>query len=50
MRCGTFDFGNGDYVEGTIHPQLISEKSMSNPIFAIIISTILIYLIPINIS
>tara|TARA_B100000965_G_C19603452_1_gene764461 strand:- start:3737 stop:4984 length:1248 start_codon:yes stop_codon:yes gene_type:complete len=41
---GIFDLGFGDYVEGTIHPQLRPEKSMSNPIYAIILSTSLIFL------
>jgi hypothetical protein len=40
----SFGFSNGDFVEGTIHPELPSEKSMSNPIFAIILSTLIIFL------
>lgn len=42
----SFGFSNGDFVEGSIHPQLPSERSMSNPIFAIILSTLLIFLFP----
>lgn len=34
LETGSFDLGNGDFVEGTIHPQLAPERSMSNPIFA----------------
>jgi hypothetical protein len=43
-QIGEFDINNGDYVEGTIHLPLDTEGSMSNPIFSIIISTILIFL------
>jgi len=44
ISTGNFDQSFGDYVEGTIHPQFYSEKSMSNPIYAIILSTSLIFL------
>ena len=40
-----YDLSNGDFVEGTIHPNLESEKSMSNPIFAIILSSLLIFIL-----
>ena len=43
-QIGSFDINNGDYIEGTIHPQLDSERSMSNPIFSIIMSSIIIFL------
>jgi hypothetical protein len=45
FEIGTFDLNNGDYIEGTIHLPLDTERSMSNPIFSIIISSILIFLV-----
>lgn len=35
-------FGEGDYVEGTIHPQLSSDANFSNPIFAVNITLMLL--------
>lgn len=43
-KSGSFDLGNGDYIEGTIHPQLYAEGSFSNPIFAIILGISIIFL------
>jgi hypothetical protein len=43
---GTFDFANGDFVEGTIHPALAAELSLSNPLFAINMAFLLIALLP----
>ena len=45
FSTGFYDLSNGDFVEGTIHPNLESEKSMSNPIFAIILSSLLIFIL-----
>jgi len=43
---GGFDLANGDYFEGTIHPGLDSERSFSNPIFAVMIGISLSFLLP----
>lgn len=45
-RTGTFDRFNGDYVEGTIHPWLQPELAFSNPIFAVNIVMLLLFLLP----
>jgi hypothetical protein len=45
-RTGSFDISNGDFVEGTIHPALASELSLSNPMFAINMALLLIALLP----
>ena len=45
-QTGSFDLANGDYVEGTIHPQLAPELSLSNPMFAVNIAFMLIALFP----
>ena len=45
-RTGSFDLANGDFVEGTIHPALASELSLSNPMFAINMTLLLIALMP----
>lgn len=42
LQNGTFDRGNGDYVEGTISPALSASLSFSNPIFAANMSFLLI--------
>lgn len=43
---GSFDVANGDYVEGTIHPALAAEMAFSNPIFAVNIVMLLLFLFP----
>jgi hypothetical protein len=43
---GSFDVGNGDYVEGTIHPWLAPEGSFSNPMFATNMTFLILFLIP----
>lgn len=43
---GTFDSFTGDVVEGTIHPQLLSETSYSNVMFAIQIAFLLLIIAP----
>ena len=45
LQTGGFDLSNGDYVEGTIHPALITEGSFSNPMFAAIMATSLTFLL-----
>lgn len=45
-QTGTFGSANGDFVEGTIHPALPSSLSMSNPIFAINMTLMLIAIFP----
>lgn len=45
-RTGSFDLANGDFVEGTIHPALASELSLSNPMFAINMALLLVALLP----
>ena len=45
-QTGTLDFANGDFVEGTIHPALASELSLSNPMFAINMALLLVAIIP----
>lgn len=45
-RTGSFDVANGDFVEGTIHPALASELSLSNPMFAINMAFLLTALLP----
>lgn len=35
IQTGTFGSDNGDYVEGTIHPQLYAERTFSNPMFSV---------------
>lgn len=44
IRTGTFDLGTGDYVEGTLHPQLEPELSFANPMFSINIALLLLFL------
>ena len=34
-QTGAFSGGNGDYVDGTIHPSLSAEPTFSNPMFAV---------------
>lgn len=46
MRTGSFDASNGDFVEGTIHLALPSELSLSNPMFAINMSFLLLAILP----
>lgn len=43
---GSFDAANGDFVEGTIHLALQSERTFSNPMFAINMGFLLIALLP----
>lgn len=43
---GSFDLDTGDFVEGTIHPALMSERSFSNPMFATNIFFMIVFLIP----
>ncbi len=43
MQSGTFDISNGDFVRGTIDPSFQPVSSASNPIFAILISSLLIF-------
>lgn len=45
-QTGSFSGGNGDYVEGTIHPWLAAELAMSNPMFAINVTFLLLALAP----
>jgi hypothetical protein len=45
-HTGGFDTANGDHVEGTIHPWLASEKSFSNPMFAVNMTFLLLFLMP----
>jgi hypothetical protein len=45
-RTGSFDIANGDFVEGTIHPALASELSLSNPMFAINMALLLVAVLP----
>ena len=45
-QTGTLDAANGDYVEGTIHPALASELSLSNPMFAINMAFLLLAIMP----
>jgi hypothetical protein len=45
-QTGTFSGSNGDFVEGTIHPALASELSLSNPMFAINMTFLLVALLP----
>jgi len=45
-QTGTLDAANGDFVEGTIHPALASELSLSNPMFAINMAFLLLALLP----
>jgi hypothetical protein len=45
-RTGSFDLGNGDFVEGTIHPWLMAEASFSNPMFAVNMTFLLLFLLP----
>ena len=35
LQEGSFDLSNGDYVEGTIHPALASDLSLSNPLYTV---------------
>lgn len=46
MQTRSFDVSNGDFVEGTIHPALASELSLSNPMFAINMAFLLIAILP----
>ena len=46
FQNGSFDVGNGDYVEGTIHPWLAPEGSFSNPMFATNMTFLILFLIP----
>ena len=43
---GSFDVSNGDYVEGTIHPSLESERAFSNVMFASNMAFMLVGLVP----
>ncbi|MDX1418203.1 MAG: hypothetical protein R3293_28645 [Candidatus Promineifilaceae bacterium] len=43
---GSFDIANGDFVEGTIHPALATERSLSNPMFAINMAFLLVAVLP----
>ena len=43
---GSFDVSNGDYVEGTIHPSLESERAFSNVMFASNMGFMLVGLVP----
>ncbi len=45
-RTGSFDVSNGDFVEGTIHPALAAELSLSNPMFAINMAFLLLAILP----
>ena len=45
-QSSTFSGANGDFVEGTIHPALASELSLSNPMFAINMTFLLVALLP----
>ncbi len=45
-RTGSFDASNGDFVEGTIHIALQSELSLSNPMFAINMTFLLLAILP----
>ncbi len=42
---GSFDFSNGDFVEGTLHPQLAAEQTFSNPMFASLMAITVIFLV-----
>ena len=44
-QTGGFDLANGDFIEGTIHPQLAPSLSFANPMFATACSLLLIFLI-----
>lgn len=46
LQTKSFDIANGDFVEGTIHPALASEKSFSNVMFASNVAFMLIFLLP----
>lgn len=50
VKSGSFDLGNGDYVEGTIHPQLESEGTFANPMYFCNMACILVFLIAVNYS
>lgn len=41
-QTGSFAGANGDYVEGTLHPQLGAEMAASNPMFAINLSLMIL--------
>lgn len=45
-KFGGFDGSTGDFVEGTIHLPLESSLSFSNPMFAVLMSVFLLYLLP----
>ena len=47
-RTGSLDIGNGDLVRGTIDPGFTHISSASNPIYAILLSTLLIYIIAVG--
>ena len=44
-KTGSFDLGNGDFVEGTIHPQLESDSSFANPMYFCNMAGIIIFII-----
>jgi len=44
-QTGSFDLANGDFVEGTIHAALESERSFSNPMFAVNMAFLLLALV-----
>lgn len=43
---GGFDLDAGDFVEGTIHPALNAERAFSNPMFAVNLFFLILFLIP----
>ncbi len=46
LQTRSFDLGNGDYVEGTIHPALATESSFSNPMFAVNMTVLILFMLP----
>ena len=44
IRNGSFDVGNGDLVRGTINPSFQHIPSASNPIYAVLLSTLLFFI------
>ena len=41
---GSFDLGNGDHVQGTINPSLDADFAFANPMFAVNVAMLLLYL------
>lgn len=46
-RTGTFDWSNGDVVQGTIYPMLVSSHAFANPMFAANMAFMFLGLLPV---